>query len=226
MNTTESLCNAPESEEPEDRGNPLDAVSRDAEPRDDSGDESAQSLANDLAMEFMGESINPESAPDILLYLAERGMSVHRKKSGADVNYESLQQLQHYKHIANLLIKIMYRLKEKICNGAHPSLAMEIYAALYSPGVPEFDAVNCQLNPTQFAKTVIIRHSIKRDDRGLYQDLVPEIYEQRTRYNSLYWFYNCVERREALVKAIDMLENPNWFVKILNYAKKLLRIKS
>lgn len=83
--------------QPEDRGNPLDAVSRDAEPRDDSHDGDASTLATALAAEFRGDKVTDESASEILLFLAERGAlaySTRRMTIPRGLDYDALIHLK------------------------------------------------------------------------------------------------------------------------------------
>lgn len=70
---------------------------RDAEPRDDSSDGDSSTLASDLAREFLGDKVTATSAPEILLFLAERGALA---SSGAKMtiprglDYEALTHLK------------------------------------------------------------------------------------------------------------------------------------
>jgi hypothetical protein len=97
--------------EPQDRGNPLDAVSRDAEPRDDSGDADSSTLASDLAREFRGDKITEASAPEILLFLRERGVIAgqgSRRTIPRGMDYDALMHLKEIfaeQHHANTSIK-------------------------------------------------------------------------------------------------------------------------
>lgn len=151
--------------QPQERGNPLDAVSRDAEPiEDESGADSCAVTA--IAKEC---GVSRAEVSEILLCAAEHGIGAVNGKRAA-VSDET----RKWRELSAILFKVVQHLQPP----AHYSgeemdvlscLRTRFYVTLRAFDLSQFDFINGNLNTLEFARTLKVKrmnYVVGRNGKG------------------------------------------------------------
>jgi len=154
--------------------NELERRARDAEPLDDeSGPQS--SLALDLAEQFRGDVVSDVTAPEILLFLAERGAlpAVNGRHHAEVQNADG-----KYKELTAILLKVLDYTRPPDRPGKDEfdvlsTMRVRRYAVLHAFDQEQFDFMNGNLNTQEFAATVkvlklnYVKGKVRRTEKAL-----------------------------------------------------------
>jgi hypothetical protein len=91
-------------------------------------------------------------------WFADHGLLVGRMRSGTHSESKWLA-------LATKLLKFAYYVTEQRKLKGHTTPAVTTYAALHAWDIPEFDAVNGNLNMAEFARTIISRYTVVKGKR-------------------------------------------------------------
>ena len=108
--------------------------------------------------DFSGSTVTPSTAAEMFDWMDDDRAGSHM----AETN-----DAAHWRRVAGLCIKMLYYLKSKINSPSPTALPVSVFAMLHAPGLPEFDAVNGNLNMQQFSATMVARVTVRRDERGM-----------------------------------------------------------
>jgi hypothetical protein len=122
------------------------------------GDGSRSSRLMAFLSDFSGSTVNSTTAAEMFDWMDDDRAGSHV----AETN-----DAAHWRKVAALCIKMLYYLKSKINSPSPTALPVSVFAMLHAPGLPEFDAVNGNLNMQQFAATMTARVIVRRDERGI-----------------------------------------------------------
>jgi len=120
-----------------------------------SGDGSYTSKIKQFHTDFQGSIQGRDTmfvVEEIFDWFAENGLMSGVKK-GQETE-------SHWRTVANKLIKSFYYISQPRKLKVATTYQISLYAVLHAWDMPEFDAINGNLNMAQFAKTIIVKYRV------------------------------------------------------------------